>query len=62
MRIGVNLSKQIKTAFEDQMEECENTYDEFDLLESYHDENEQLVKFLSILMLLNDIFIRFQEI
>jgi len=62
MRIGINLSKQIKTAFEDQTDEFERTYDEFDLVESYRDGNEQIVKFLSILMLLNDIFVRFQEI
>ena len=62
MRIGINLSKQIKTAFGDQMEEFERTSDDFDLFESFHNENEPVVQFLSILMLLNDIFMRFQEI
>ncbi len=62
MRIGINLSKQIKTVFKDQIDEFESFNRDFDPLESSHDENEILIQFLSILMLLNDIFIRFQEI
>ena len=62
MRTGINDWKNLKTAFGDQIDEYERSFDDFDPYESYEDKTEPVIQFLSLLMLLNDIFVRFQEI
>lgn len=52
MRLLSNFVKEFKTNFEQITEDFED----------YEDQNSDLIMFLSMLMLLNDIFIKFQEI
>ena len=52
MRLISNFAKEIKTDFEQKIEDFDDE----------EDQNSDLIMFLSMLMLLNDLFIKFQEL